>query len=64
MDERHEWLKVPEVAEELRIARSRAYELVGTGEIPAVKIGRSVKVSRKELNRWLEDQRYTDAART
>lgn len=31
MDEqRHEYLKVPEV---LRIARSRAYELVGSGEI-------------------------------
>ena len=43
MDEqKHEWLKVPEVAEKLRIARSRAYELVADGEIPAVRIGRSV----------------------
>lgn len=64
MDEQHEWLKVPEVAQVLRIARSRAYELVADGEIPAVKIGRSVRVSRKELDRWLEDQRYTDAVRT
>lgn len=46
MDEQqHEWLKVPEVAEVLRIARSRAYELVAVGEIPAVRIGRSVRVS-------------------
>lgn len=61
MDEQqHEWLKVPEVAEELRIARSRAYELVADGEIPAVRIGRSVRVSRKELDRWLEDRRYVD----
>ena len=59
-EQQHEWLKVPEVAEELRIARSRAYELVADGEIPAVKIGRSVRVSRKELDRWLEDQRYLD----
>lgn len=65
MDEQqHEYLKVPEMAKMLRIARSRAYELIGSGEIPAVKIGRSVRVSRKELDRWLEDQRYTDAART
>ena len=63
MDEQHEWLKVPEVADVLRIARSRAYELVADGEIPAVKIGRSVRVSRKELDRWLEDQRYLDATR-
>ena len=63
MERHHEWLKVPEVAEELRIARSRAYELVADGEIPAVKIGRSVRVSRKELNRWLEKNRYVDVAR-
>jgi predicted DNA-binding transcriptional regulator AlpA len=37
VDEQHEWLKVPEVAELLRVARSRAYELVANGEIPAVK---------------------------
>ncbi len=60
MDKEHEWLKVPEVAEVLRIARSRAYELVADGEIPAVKIGRSVRVSRKELDRWLEGRRYED----
>jgi excisionase family DNA binding protein len=60
VEEQHEWLKVPEVAEELRIACSRAYELVADGEIPAVRIGRSVRVSRKELDRWLEDRRYVD----
>jgi excisionase family DNA binding protein len=58
MDKEHEFLKVPEVAKELRIARSRAYELVANGTIPAVKIGRSVRVSRKELECWLEEQRY------
>lgn len=57
MDTEHEWLKVPEVAQVLRIARSRAYELVGSGEVPSVRIGRSVRVSRKELDRWLEEQR-------
>ena len=60
MDESHEYLKVLEVAEVLRISRSRAYELVAGGEMPAVKIGRSVRVSRKELDRWLEGQIYLD----
>lgn len=50
-------MKVPEVASELRIARSRAYELVADGEIPSVRIGRSVRVNRRELERWLEDKR-------
>lgn len=63
MDREHEWLKVPEVAEVLRIARSRAYELVAKGEIPAIKIGHSLRVSRKELDRWLENRRYLDVGR-
>ena len=58
MDARHEFMKVTEVAQELRIARSRAYELVANGTVPAVKIGRSVRVRRKELESWLEGQRY------
>ncbi len=57
MDEKREFLKVPEVAQVLRIARSRAYELVGSGEIPSVRIGRSLRVRRRELDRWLEDRR-------
>jgi excisionase family DNA binding protein len=64
MDEQpHEYLKVPEVAEVVRIARSRAYELVGSGEIPSIRIGRSVRVSRKELDRWLEEQHHPSAGR-
>jgi len=62
MDEQqHEYLKVPEVAEVLRIASGRAYELVGSAEIPLVRIGRSVRISRKELDRWLEEQRQPNA---
>jgi excisionase family DNA binding protein len=43
----------------LLIARSRAYELVGSGEIPSIRIGRSVRVNRRELDAWLEGQRQT-----
>ena len=58
MDARHDFMKVAEVAQELRIARSRACELIANGSIPAVKIGRSVRVRRKELESWLEGQRH------
>lgn len=63
MDKRYEWMKVPEVAEELRIARSRAYELVANGKIPSVRIGRSVRVNRRELERWLEESRQQSVGR-
>jgi excisionase family DNA binding protein len=61
-EQQHEYLKVPEVAEMLRIARSRAYELVAEEKIPSVRIGRSVRVSRRELEKWLEGQRYGDVS--
>lgn len=64
MDGRHEYLKVPEVAGILRIARSRAYEMVAEGKIPSVRIGRSIRINRRELDRWLEEQRYGDIARS
>lgn len=53
-----EYLKVSEVAGFLRIGRTRAYELVSSGEIPSVRIGRNIRVSRKELERWLEGRRH------
>lgn len=52
------WLRVPEVAEELNIPRSRAYELIQRGELPAVRIGeRSIRVNRMELERFLLETR-------
>ena len=46
VDERS-WLTVPEAAEELRIPRSRCYELIQRGELPAVRIGaRSIRTLR------------------
>jgi excisionase family DNA binding protein len=58
-----EWLKVPEVAKELNIARSRAYELIANGELPAVRIGeRSIRVNRRELERFLLESRRVVAS--
>ncbi len=52
------WLKVPEAAKELRIPRTRCYELIQRGELPAVRIGeRSIRVNRAELERFLLESR-------
>jgi excisionase family DNA binding protein len=52
------WLTVPEAAEELHIPRTRCYELIQRGELPAVRIGeRSIRVNRHELERFLLDTR-------
>ncbi len=52
------WLTVAEVAEELHIPRTRCYELIQRGELPAVRIGeRSIRVNRRELERFLLERR-------
>ena len=58
------WLTVPEAAVELRIPRTRCYELIQRGELPAVRIGeRSIRVNRSELERFLlKSRRVVDQA--
>lgn len=56
------WLTVPEVAKELKLPRSRAYELIARGELPAVRIGaKSIRVNRAELERFLLENRRVAA---
>ncbi len=47
-------LTVPQVAQILQIARGRAYELVADGQIPSIRLGRSVRVPRTALVGWIE----------
>lgn len=52
------WLTVPETAQELKIPRTRCYELIQQGALPAVRIGeRSIRVNRQELEKFLLETR-------
>jgi prophage regulatory protein len=48
------YLKVPEIQRDLNISRSEAYELVASGRIPHVRIGRLYRVPRQAYKLWLE----------
>ena len=52
-----EWLTLRQVQEILGIGSTKAYELVATGVIPSIKVGRSIRVNRQELEGWLDPQR-------
>jgi excisionase family DNA binding protein len=57
-----EWLTVPEVAEELRLPRTRAYALIAAGDLPATRVGeRSIRVNRKALETYLLETRQVIA---
>jgi len=55
-------LKPTEVAELLGIGRSKSYELIGSGIIPSIRIGSSVRVPVESLRAWIAGQ-GDDAAR-
>jgi excisionase family DNA binding protein len=48
-------LTVPETAKLLRISRNLAYELVARGELPAVRLGRVIRIPRAALNDWVKE---------
>jgi len=55
MDNENKILTVPEMAELLKISRSKAYELVKDVTFPIIKIGKCIRISKKELESWLHN---------
>jgi excisionase family DNA binding protein len=49
-------LRPAETAEILGIARSRAYALIASGELPCVRIGKSVRVPIESLRAWVSSR--------
>ena len=45
---------VPEVAEYLKMSKSKVYYLIQRREIPHIKIGRNVRIRQEDLLKWLE----------
>ena len=48
-------LKVEEVANRLRLGKTKTHELVLRGDLRAVRIGRSVRVPTSEVDRFIAE---------
>jgi excisionase family DNA binding protein len=46
-------LRMPEAAALLGVSRSKAYELAGSGDLPIVRLGRSLRVPAEGLDEWI-----------
>lgn len=51
---RRETYSVEEAAQILGVGRAAAYTAVRLGQLPAVRIGRLVRIPKRALERWLE----------
>lgn len=55
-------LTVRDVEAELQLGRTRTYQLLRSGEIPLIRVGRALRVPRDALRRWVDSSctRKTD----
>jgi excisionase family DNA binding protein len=57
VDELH-LLSIDAVCNALGMGKSWTYRKIKSGEIPSIKLGRSIKVKRQDLDQYLEGMRY------
>jgi len=48
------FLTIAEVASVMRVSKMTVYRLVHGGELPAVRVGRSFRVSEDDVNEYLK----------
>ena len=56
----HEYLTPDEVAAELKLTRYTVYEMIKRGELPASKIGRTLRISRSDLGQFMQRNKSHD----
>ena len=47
---------VDEIQDILSIGRNSAYELVKSGDFKCIRVGRTIRVSKKSFDEWLDSQ--------
>lgn len=55
--------RVSEVAEILSLCKSKVERLIKTGDMPSVRIGRSLRVHAEDLDAWLDARRPSSGSR-
>jgi excisionase family DNA binding protein len=55
-------LSIPQLCQELGMGKSWLYRRLRSGEIPSVRLGRSIKVRREELEEYLQSHHYPERA--
>jgi len=49
-------LRAAEVARLLGVGRTKVFEMMAAGELPVIRMGRCVRVPRRELHEWLRQR--------
>jgi excisionase family DNA binding protein len=57
------WLTIDELAEYLKLGRTKLYRMAQEGGIPASKVGSQWRFDRDEIDEWMRRQRPVAANR-
>jgi excisionase family DNA binding protein len=52
------FLTIAEVATMMRVSKMTVYRIVHSGELPAVRVGRSFRVTEKDVNEYIQRSFY------
>jgi excisionase family DNA binding protein len=55
-----EWVTYKQAAEVSGLSRTTLWKLLGEGSIRGAKIGKAVRISRRSLDEYLENQDYAE----
>lgn len=47
-------LTVEEAAQALHLGRNTVYELIRTGQIPSLRVGRAIRIPQAALQEWIQ----------
>ena len=56
--EQKEWFTTDELVRWLGLGRTKAYEMLRSGEIPSYTIGRIRRIRRRDVEAWLERNKF------
>jgi excisionase family DNA binding protein len=58
----HQFLSIPQLCQEVGMGKSWVYKRISSGELPSVRFGRSLKVKRQDLEKYIESHRHHPSA--
>ncbi len=56
--EEEEVFTIAQVQKHLKIGKTKVHDLIATRSIPSFRVGRAVRVMKKDLDRYIEENRY------
>ena len=57
------WLTIDELADYLKMGRTKLYRMAQKADIPASKIGNQWRFDREEIDEWMKSQRPAPTSR-